>query len=669
MKKLASFLLVSGLVSLPMPANAPADGVFVAPKFVWDKHKDINEPTQKAIIVYDAEREDLILQVKYEGPVDKFGWLIPVPNLPTIQEGSMKCFYELSQYTQRHFEWPYHPSETRSAGRGNDTAVKSEPPVKVVEIKTVGAYRIAVLSTQDSGALAKWLEANRFYFPANKTNVLNDYITQHWYFIAAKINLSKRGGFELLSPQELENQPQASDSTALKLASGELNPLQISFASDRCVFPLKISSVNGQPSEVQVYVLSPEPLLEKTMLKKKLPLIYSNDMARAAMAAEQVARMRLMQRNLQRRLMGETTSPDSPLSPESEKGIQKIRETPVADADELPPYAKITPTDLPNTSQWVPRLADKSWWLTKQTWTLRPEGMRDLEFQPALPVFANELGTKYGYYAVESLARFQACAVPTLIAAMQDTNPVVRATTASIFNRGYGSINDPRLTEAAVGWLKDPEPEVRMAGVNVLTEYVNWNPRNAGSLVAMLRDKDARVRQAAIFALPRFRDDLENYIPTFEEMLKDKNPAIQGAGLEILQRLQVEVPREDLLPFFKSSDWQILDAAYALLREQQEKITDDVALVLLQNPQPVAQLLGLNILSQNPENQSIELALPLLQAPDEIVRLKATQTLRVLTGQQFTEDQVTDWENWWTKHKTNAVVQLHPEELRPQFAN
>src|SRR5580693_7641723 len=77
--------------------NAHADGMFVAPKFVWDKHKDINEPTQKAIIVYDAGREDLILQVKYEGSVDEFGWLVPVPNLPEVKEGSMKCFYELSK--------------------------------------------------------------------------------------------------------------------------------------------------------------------------------------------------------------------------------------------------------------------------------------------------------------------------------------------------------------------------------------------------------------------------------------------------------------------------------------------------------------------------------------------------------------------------------------------
>jgi hypothetical protein len=40
---------------------ARADGCFV---FVWNKQKDINEPTQKAILLHDQAWEDLILQVK-----------------------------------------------------------------------------------------------------------------------------------------------------------------------------------------------------------------------------------------------------------------------------------------------------------------------------------------------------------------------------------------------------------------------------------------------------------------------------------------------------------------------------------------------------------------------------------------------------------------------------
>jgi hypothetical protein len=646
-----AILILCLAFDLFIPIEVKADGMFVAPKFAWDKHKDINEPTQKAIIVYDGGREDLILQVKYEGPVDKFGWLIPVPSLPTVQAGSMKCFYELSQYTQQHFEPEFVTAGTLGMDKSRSTG-EVEPPVKVVEIKTVGAYEIAVLSTKDSGALEKWLNANQFYFPADKSDVIDSYANQQWYFVAVKINLGK-SFFGLLS-------------TASKLASGELNPLQISFASDKCVFPLKISSVSGKPSEVQVYVLSPEPLLERTMLEKKLPEIYSNDLARAKISAQRVERMQMMQRNTHRRFMGAAES-DSPLSPEHENAIQKISETPVADPDNLPPYAKVTKTDLPECGKVIPRLADKSWWLTKQTWTFKPEEMRDLEFETAFSVFADELGTKYGYFAVESLARFQADAVPAFIAAFQNTNPIVRINAASIFNRHYGSISDPRLTEAAVVWLKDSEPEVRMAGVETLTEYSNWNPKNAEPLVAMLRDDDAGVRHAAMFGLPRFRGDLEKYIPAFEEMLKDKNPGVQLSGLQMLQRLQVEIPSEELLPFFRSSDWEVLDAAYALLRDQGEKISDDEALILVQNPQPVAQLLGLSVLGQNPEKQSAELALLLLRAPDEFVRLKAAQTLRVLTGQHFTEDQADEWEKWWTENKTNFVVELHPEELRPQL--
>jgi len=649
MKKLITILLVSLLVVFLAPTKLLADGCFVAPKFVWDKHKDINEPTQKAILVYDAGREDLILQVKYEGPVDEFGWLIPVPNLPKVQKGSMKCFYELSRYTQEHFEPRYHAG-TRSASLGSEGDGEKSKPVKVIEVKTVGAYEVAVLSTKDAGALENWLEANHFYFPTNKTDMLDAYVKQQWYFVAVKVNLGQ-GVWGLISSE-------------FKLASGELHPLQISFASDRCVFPLKISSVNGQPSEVQVYVLSPEPLLEKAMLEKKLPEIYGNDMARAKESAERMEQMQMRQREMQMRILGGNRPVNPLLSAEAQKMIEKRSETPMANPDDLPPYAKVTKADLPETSKWISRLADKSWWLTKQTWTFKPEKMRDLEFEPALSVFTDLLGTKYGYFAVEGLARFQTDAVPAILAAVQSTNPVVRVNTVSIFNRHYGSISDPRLTEAAVTWLKDSEPEVRMAGIETLADYLNWNPKNAEPLVAMMRDEDARVRHAAFFTLPRFRGDLERFAPDFREMLKDKDPGIQSAGLQILQRFDMVIPREDLLRFFNSSDPETVSWAFTQMVRQDEKISADEAMVLLQNSQPLARQLGLRALDRNPEKQSVELALPLLRDPDEIVRLKATQTLRALTGQQFTEDQADEWAKWWTKNKTNFVVRSHPEESR-----
>jgi HEAT repeat protein len=227
----------------------------------------------------------------------------------------------------------------------------------------------------------------------------------------------------------------------------------------------------------------------------------------------------------------------------------------------LLPYAKVTKTDLPAFSKIIPRLADKSWWLTKQTWTLKPEEMHDLEFAPALPFFAKLLDSKYGYFAAQSLTAFGSDGVPVLITAMQSTNPTVRI-----------------------------------------------------------------------------------------------NAAARG-----------NVPREDLLSFFKSSDPKFLDWAVTIFLYQKGTMFDDDVPLLLQNPQPVARLRGLDVLCWHPEKQSVELALPLLLDPDELVRLKAAQTLRALTGQHFTEDQTDAWEKWWMENKTKFVVQLHPEELRPQF--
>ena len=491
MKILTPVLLVLLIAILFAPAKVSADGMFVAPRFVWDRHKDINEPTQKAILVYDTGREDLILQVKYEGPVDEFGWLIPVPNLPTVQNGSMKCFYELSRYTQRLFE--RHAFERATLSQSVAPVAKMaqvEPPVKVVEVKTVGAYKVAVLSTKDSDALGKWLDTNQFYFPANKSDVLDSYVKRHWYFIAVKINLDKSSDKSL--------------STSSELASGELNPLQISFDSDHCVFPLKISSVNEKPSEVQVYVLSPERLLEKTMLEKKMQEIYANDLTWTVFG-------------------------------------------------ELAPYAEVTKTDLPDCYEFIPRLADKSWWLTKQTWNFQPEEMRDLEFEPAFSALVEELGSKYGHFASKSLSQIGLDAVPTIIAAMQSTNPTVRANAAWIFNNSnigyYGLIIfDARLTDAASVWLKDSLPSVRIAGIKVLTDFSHWNPAYAQRLVSILRDENAEVRQSTVLGLSRFSGDMKKYIPSFQAMLKDEDSGIRATGLEMLQHLQVEIPREGLLP-------------------------------------------------------------------------------------------------------------------------
>ena len=182
---------VVALLTLTAIAQFPAraNGCFV---FRWDKKIDINEPTQKAIIFHDSGREALLLQVKYEGPLEEFGWLIPVPSVPKVEKGSMEAFYELSKLTQMHFGM-YYKAATLSTRGSHDEAIK------VIETKTVGAYEVAVLSAQDSGSLARWLHANDYSIPEGKSEIVDEYIRRGWCFIAAKIQLNKGVSFKTAS--------------------------------------------------------------------------------------------------------------------------------------------------------------------------------------------------------------------------------------------------------------------------------------------------------------------------------------------------------------------------------------------------------------------------------------------------------------------------------------
>ncbi len=107
--------------------RALADGCFV---FKWNKDIDISEPTQKAIICFDSGHEDLLLQVKYQGPLGEFGWLIPTPALPKVEKGGMEPFYELSQLTQQHFGTP--DTEHTRGMLGVQSAGVEKERVKVV---------------------------------------------------------------------------------------------------------------------------------------------------------------------------------------------------------------------------------------------------------------------------------------------------------------------------------------------------------------------------------------------------------------------------------------------------------------------------------------------------------------------------------------------------------
>ncbi|HUC84032.1 MAG TPA: HEAT repeat domain-containing protein, partial [Candidatus Acidoferrales bacterium] len=427
----------------------------------------------------------------------------------------------------------------------------------------------------------------------------------------------------------------------------------------RCVFPLKISAVNGQPSEVQVYVLSLEPLLEKAMLEKKLPLIHSNDLARAASRAKGYQAQMMNHRRQMARLGKLIVIPED----EIDKKAESIAKSPQLDWDEGLNYAKVGQIDLPNSAKLIPRLAGKSWWLTKQTWTFSPSEMNDLIFQPAIPVLSGMLGTAYGYIGIEYLATFQSDAVPALVAALQSPDRAIRLLAArhldSFRDSNRNPVHDPRLNSAGAVLLKDPDPVVRAAAVHMLFE--SWDPQCTASLVEAMADEDPEVRGSASGVLAAHQSEVKGYLPRVKALLKDKNPNVRAVAFELLHRMRVPVAAEDLLGVFPASDafGFVWDAFNDYTELTGKDVPDSQALPLLQNTNPSLRCLGLSILYHNADKQAVEMALPLLMDREPEVRSRAAALLRGLTGQHFTETQAGEWEKWWVANKANFAIQLH----------
>ncbi len=640
-------------VSPLFPINLQADGVFV---FKWNKQKDINEPTQKAIIVHDAGREDLLLQVKYEGPPEEFGWLIPVPSLPKVEKGSMKCFYELSRFTQKQLG---STVATLSAGRSKG----EDENVKVIETKTVGAYEIAVLSAKNAGSLEQWLKTHGFSLPEDKSGIIESYLKKQWYFIAVRV-----GAMELSVPEKQNLQR--------KLATGELHPLQISFPSEKCIFPLKISALNGKPSEVSLYIIARELLVEKAIFDKNLAQLHrQREERKKAEPAQQRAREQTM-RNLQVMSMasalyqqgvkpdfGERSVEGLHALAERLEGPRKPKKEKPRDRDNesfypfLPSWL-VTTKDFPECAKSISRLNDGSWYLSKQMRTFSPVEMNDLEFESAVPILTALLPSEDGFASAQLLSQLGTNGATALLPALQTTNALLRIHASS----ALPNLRGLRADKLLLNLIQDPEPEVRMNAV--WAAHQNWDSRFVDPLINLFNDEDEDVRRAATQVLILHNKDFAEKTSIFLKLLKDPNPDVQACALRLLTGIpNTKIPREDLLRLLAIPQKDVVGSAFGLLRNE-KPLSSDEAVPLLQNSMGFAKLLGLKVLQQNGDNRAVDLAIPLLKDADDFLKKRAGTVLEKIAGQNIPYDQPQKWEEWWAANKTGFA--RAPEAISPK---
>src|SRR5262245_52139378 len=253
---------LAALSAILLALAAPAVGD-AACCYFSAKNADILQPAQKVFISWDPAKkiETFTVQPKFEGNALDFGMVIPTPSQPKLHEMPRDFFKHLAVYTiMKKREFPNskllwilepRPAQLNLARRGNATfsAVGSAiggnsaggrvPEIKILEAGVVGSLDYKIIEAGRADDLFAWLKDNKYSYAGDEAS-LNLYIQKKWLFTVMKID----------TMQMKRNK----DGTF----AGEVTPTRFQFASDKLIYPLKITQISVKDkTEALFYVQAP----------------------------------------------------------------------------------------------------------------------------------------------------------------------------------------------------------------------------------------------------------------------------------------------------------------------------------------------------------------------------------------------------------------------------
>lgn len=235
MNGLSLRLAVAALVSVS--GSAWACGCFAPP----DVSTPVVQAGERILFSVDQGTVTAHVQIQYQGDAANFGWLLPLPAVPTLELGSDVLFTQLERVTQPTYVLSYTFQCARSGGGftlgcGAPRAAPGNvdgtvpPSTPLVVRSSVGPYDYAVLDASDPQAMLTWLADNHFYVPTGTNDVLAPYTAPGMYFLALKL----RSG----------------------ASAGDIAPVVIRYPGDHPMIPLILTSVTAVPNMgIEVFLL------------------------------------------------------------------------------------------------------------------------------------------------------------------------------------------------------------------------------------------------------------------------------------------------------------------------------------------------------------------------------------------------------------------------------
>ncbi|MBW3563982.1 MAG: DUF2330 domain-containing protein [Acidobacteria bacterium] len=251
MIRISLMFLVS--LTLAMPAFA------FCGFYVGKAGSNLYNNASKAVLVRDGDRTVITMANDYEGDLDEFAIVIPVPTViqrSQINLADPALLERLDTFTaprlvEYHDENPCQIALRRqqspfpaTAKMADASSVREEALGVTVEASySIGEYEIVVLSAKQSDGLQTWLRENGYRIPEGATATLQSYIRQNTKFFVARVNIEEQR----------------------RLGFTYLRPIQIAFETPKFMLPIRLGTVNARgPQDLIIHTLTRKGRVETT---------------------------------------------------------------------------------------------------------------------------------------------------------------------------------------------------------------------------------------------------------------------------------------------------------------------------------------------------------------------------------------------------------------------
>ncbi|MCE9554007.1 MAG: DUF2330 domain-containing protein [Planctomycetes bacterium] len=178
--------VLAGILLASVPHSPVLDACCVS----YPSGMPVVNADQTVIILWDAatKTQHFIRQASFKSAAADFGFLIPTPSRPELDESGDEAFSHLRNLTEPDVVEKSKPWGGIGIGCGmSPSALPTKSAVTVLEEKRVAGFNAVVLQAQSADALAQWLGDHHYSFSPEVKAWAAPYIAKGWNITALKV--------------------------------------------------------------------------------------------------------------------------------------------------------------------------------------------------------------------------------------------------------------------------------------------------------------------------------------------------------------------------------------------------------------------------------------------------------------------------------------------------